>query len=802
MTVATQDTTYVHTGNGITTAFAYGCRILDPSDLLVTVNDAVVTTGFTVSGVGQQTGGTVTFAVAPANDIIIVIDRIVALRRDIDYQMTGDFMSSIVNIDFDRIWMALQQLRALLNRSIKLPSKYSLPDLYVPEPSPGKALKWSADGTSIINSDEDPDTSVSTATESAASALASKISASQSEAAVTAYVELIRALKPARPESYYTAGVTSWAEAIQAAADYAQANGHALDLTDLQVEIDDTVILPDVYVLAPNCKLTMAAALTCGVQIGTTTDVFTKAIVGRLTVEGQGREAHGATACGFKLINVSDAFLEIAAGEIHWPVLIEPPDDCRVAYSEFYSPWFYGGTHNMRIIVTVAGGYAAENKIFGGRFQVKTGTEHHIYATREFGAQALNHWQLFSPSMEGAGSLLAATKSAIKMVGCLEWNIQDPRTEGHWYTGDVEIYDSAASSNDGIWNVIEFNYRDSSTSAYATVIDGRTEGSYGNIVRFGNREIMTAPNSTSSTEYASDSSSIRSFEKKNAAYLRVLSESSASSKGVSFGVIGVDNALASITQSLASGTDVVLASRINKENILFVRQDAIYPDERINLMASSGLPQTITVENGVEYTMAMSGPATVTFSGAYVGTLFANDSESLDSITFTTTGTSLTITQTGGSGTAANFWMNDGSLLLRPITLGTATRPFDTGWVNTAITVLSDERYKNIEPIPDAVFRAWGRVVSQAVMYTLKSGQDNKLHFGWSAQAIVAAFKEEGLNALDYAIVQYASWEEEQDVFEDGKKTTRGRAAGDRYSVCYTEALVLDSAYRVWSANQ
>ena len=59
-----------HTGNGITTTFAYGFTLLDADDLVVTVN-GVATTAFTITGLGVAAGGTVIFSAAPANGAAI-----------------------------------------------------------------------------------------------------------------------------------------------------------------------------------------------------------------------------------------------------------------------------------------------------------------------------------------------------------------------------------------------------------------------------------------------------------------------------------------------------------------------------------------------------------------------------------------------------------------------------------------------------------------------------------------------------------------------------------------------------------
>lgn len=121
MTVSAQPTIFQYVGNGVTTVFAYNCQVLQPSDLNVYVNGVAVTSGITKGGIGSLTGGTVTFTTAPANGTQVILEREVVLERTTDYQQNGDFLARVVNPDFNRIWMALQQLLTGVTRSLKFP---------------------------------------------------------------------------------------------------------------------------------------------------------------------------------------------------------------------------------------------------------------------------------------------------------------------------------------------------------------------------------------------------------------------------------------------------------------------------------------------------------------------------------------------------------------------------------------------------------------------------------------------------------------------------------------------------------
>lgn len=127
MTVSTQTPVISYTANGVTTVFAYNFRILAAADLKVTVDGTVKTLNvdYTVSGVNDDGGGNVTFTTAPASANQVVLKRNMELRRGTDYQDNGDLLADTLNGDQDAPVMMLQQLRADINRAVKLPEAVS-----------------------------------------------------------------------------------------------------------------------------------------------------------------------------------------------------------------------------------------------------------------------------------------------------------------------------------------------------------------------------------------------------------------------------------------------------------------------------------------------------------------------------------------------------------------------------------------------------------------------------------------------------------------------------------------------------
>lgn len=117
MTVQSGPTEKRYVANGVTTAFTVPFLLLYADDLKVVLNGTLITSGFVISGIGAAQG-TITFDVAPVGDLFIYLD--VPFERLIDYQENGDFLSTTVNRDFDRIWQALKQLLRFSGRALTL----------------------------------------------------------------------------------------------------------------------------------------------------------------------------------------------------------------------------------------------------------------------------------------------------------------------------------------------------------------------------------------------------------------------------------------------------------------------------------------------------------------------------------------------------------------------------------------------------------------------------------------------------------------------------------------------------------
>jgi hypothetical protein len=151
MTVNAAPSRNTYTGNGVTTNFAFGFRILQAADLLVTV-DGVTVSNYTVSGVRAINGGTVTFSVPPGVGAVVIIRRAMQLRRSADYQFSGDLPSDTLNDDQDAPVMMIQQLADQVARAIVAPDSDAAPQLTLPEAAlrANRVLAFDSSGNAIV----------------------------------------------------------------------------------------------------------------------------------------------------------------------------------------------------------------------------------------------------------------------------------------------------------------------------------------------------------------------------------------------------------------------------------------------------------------------------------------------------------------------------------------------------------------------------------------------------------------------------------------------------------------------------
>lgn len=140
--------TVIVTTNG-QTAFDFDFLTFDPDTMFavhVSLTDVrtplVEGVTFTVSGVGQPGGGTITLMGGAPVTVIgesIVIYRSTIIERIADYQKQGDFRAETVNLEFDTVFMILQEIARDLARALSAPIGSTVT---LPSPQADTVLGW------------------------------------------------------------------------------------------------------------------------------------------------------------------------------------------------------------------------------------------------------------------------------------------------------------------------------------------------------------------------------------------------------------------------------------------------------------------------------------------------------------------------------------------------------------------------------------------------------------------------------------------------------------------------------------
>lgn len=151
--------------------FSFPFRIPVASHLKVFVAGTEVVSGYSLVGVGDPAGGTLTFAVAPAPGTQILLARQTPIERSSDYVEGGALRASELDDDFDALTYMVQDIRA---DAITTTEFQAIADQIEADRETAEA----AAATAVSEASD--------AADSAAAALASQIAAAASQASATA----------------------------------------------------------------------------------------------------------------------------------------------------------------------------------------------------------------------------------------------------------------------------------------------------------------------------------------------------------------------------------------------------------------------------------------------------------------------------------------------------------------------------------------------------------------------------------------------------------------------------------------
>jgi len=155
MSITTTSNRSAHAGDGSTVTFAHSKRFLAAADLKVYVVTGGVpdlkalTTDYSVAGVGDDAGGSITFTTAPASGASVIILTDPANTQLTEYTDTDPFPAESTEDALDKLTLEVQALREIAGRSVTSDvdgSGYALP-----APAAGMALGWNDDADALTN---------------------------------------------------------------------------------------------------------------------------------------------------------------------------------------------------------------------------------------------------------------------------------------------------------------------------------------------------------------------------------------------------------------------------------------------------------------------------------------------------------------------------------------------------------------------------------------------------------------------------------------------------------------------------
>lgn len=135
--------------------FTYTFQILLSSDLKVIKNDVVLALNadYTVAIVGHS-GGSVTLSTPASSGDTVSVFLAMPIDRTTQYQNAGDFLASDVNGDFDKGYIAMNQLQTDISRAIRLKDQDPTVDMTIPVKANrvNKFLKFDSLGRPFVSS--------------------------------------------------------------------------------------------------------------------------------------------------------------------------------------------------------------------------------------------------------------------------------------------------------------------------------------------------------------------------------------------------------------------------------------------------------------------------------------------------------------------------------------------------------------------------------------------------------------------------------------------------------------------------
>lgn len=154
MTVATESIFVTFEGDDIAVTFPFTFPVYDEDHLIVYLQDTtteilvvVNAADYSVTGIGNENGGTVVMDTAPSSDNNLIISRQLDITQDLDVLNQGGFYPQNVEAELDLQVMQTQQVDQEVNRSVRGTLPEAWPELPPPPQRRGKLLSFIDDAT-------------------------------------------------------------------------------------------------------------------------------------------------------------------------------------------------------------------------------------------------------------------------------------------------------------------------------------------------------------------------------------------------------------------------------------------------------------------------------------------------------------------------------------------------------------------------------------------------------------------------------------------------------------------------------
>lgn len=152
MTVATTLNFVVFAGDDVAVTFPFTFPVYDEDHLVLYLRDTttkvltlVDPSDYSVTGVDNENGGSVTLDTAPASDTSLVIVRLLPLTQDLDVDNQSGFYPENFEVELDLIEMQIQQHEEMLDRSVRGQVTEDWPNLPPPPARAGRLLGFTDD---------------------------------------------------------------------------------------------------------------------------------------------------------------------------------------------------------------------------------------------------------------------------------------------------------------------------------------------------------------------------------------------------------------------------------------------------------------------------------------------------------------------------------------------------------------------------------------------------------------------------------------------------------------------------------